>query len=254
MAELGWRMMSSLVMLQVLSCTAASGETSSRTKRDGTKVTFPCEREIHGHKCDRTTWLFTRSGSTKTVALFEYGEIKGDKDRLKVTEGCSLVIEKVKGRDAGRYFCRQFESGSGQQVGRDVVHHLSVDTTWWGPLVCVPVGAAALVLITLGVVAWRRTEGDDIHSSNCCGRLLLNEGAQRVFSGNQTKRDDDAADPEGDVAYASVSFTENPGRAQAGLHPDEEDGAVAYTTLKPPRSSAAADPGDLYATVNRAAR
>lgn len=43
---------------------------------------------------------------------------------------------------------------------------------------------------------------------------------------------------------------------QAGLHPDEEEegGAVTYTTLKPPRPSAAADPAALYATVTKPAR
>ncbi|XP_062415824.1 uncharacterized protein LOC119195285 [Pungitius pungitius] len=100
-------------------------------------------------------------------------------------------------------------------------------------LVSVSVGAAALVAITLGLVAWRRTKG------------------------NKTKTDDEAADPDGGVAYASVSFTKNTaGRAQAALHPDDEDegDAVTYTTLKPPRSFAAADPGDLYANVNRPAR
>ncbi|XP_077949586.1 uncharacterized protein LOC120808277 isoform X3 [Gasterosteus aculeatus] len=104
---------------------------------------------------------------------------------------------------------------------------------WWWSLVYVSVGGAALVAITLGVVAWRRTKG------------------------NKTKTDDDADDPEGGVAYASVSFTKNTaGRAQAGLHPDEEEegGAVTYTTLKPPGPSAAADPAALYATVTKPAR
>ncbi|XP_077949587.1 uncharacterized protein LOC120808277 isoform X4 [Gasterosteus aculeatus] len=108
-----------------------------------------------------------------------------------------------------------------------------VTAAWWWSLVYVSVGGAALVAITLGVVAWRRTKG------------------------NKTKTDDDADDPEGGVAYASVSFTKNTaGRAQAGLHPDEEEegGAVTYTTLKPPGPSAAADPAALYATVTKPAR
>nr|XP_040016989.1 uncharacterized protein LOC120808267 isoform X4 [Gasterosteus aculeatus aculeatus] len=107
------------------------------------------------------------------------------------------------------------------------------NSAWWWSLVYVSVGGAALVAITLGVVAWRRTKG------------------------NKTKTDDDADDPEGGVAYASVSFTKNTaGRAQAGLHPDDEEegGAVTYTTLKPPRPSAAADPAALYATVTKPAR
>nr|XP_040017031.1 uncharacterized protein LOC120808277 isoform X5 [Gasterosteus aculeatus aculeatus] len=281
MAELRWIMTSSLVMLQVLSCTVTSVETSSVTVRDEDEVMFPCESEIHDQKkCDSTAWLFSSSNST--VTLFEFGKIKEGAnnrlDRLNVTEECSLVIKKVKGQDAGQYTCRQFISGKGSQVG-DIVYQLSVvdgafvtkttykppvnetpekkttksppedkkpvtagdDATktttkakaWWWSLVYVSVGGAALVAITLGVVAWRRTKG------------------------NKTKTDDDADDPEGGVAYASVSFTKNTaGRAQAGLHPDDEEegGAVTYTTLKPPRPSAAADPAALYATVTKPAR
>nr|XP_040017029.1 uncharacterized protein LOC120808277 isoform X3 [Gasterosteus aculeatus aculeatus] len=283
MAELRWIMTSSLVMLQVLSCTVTSVETSSVTVRDEDEVMFPCESEIHDQKkCDGTTWLFSGLGKDAAVALFEHGKIhegaNNRLDRLNVTEECSLVIKKVKDQDAGLYTCRQFESGEGPQVG-DVVYQLSVvdgafvtkttnkppvnetpektttksppedkkpvtagdDATktttkakaWWWSLVYVSVGGAALVAITLGVVAWRRTKG------------------------NKTKTDDDADDPEGGVAYASVSFTKNTaGRAQAGLHPDDEEegGAVTYTTLKPPRPSAAADPAALYATVTKPAR
>nr|XP_040017028.1 uncharacterized protein LOC120808277 isoform X2 [Gasterosteus aculeatus aculeatus] len=303
MAELRWIMTSSLVMLQVLSCTVTSVETSSVTVRDEDEVMFPCESEIHDQKkCDSTAWLFSSSNST--VTLFEFGKIKEGAnnrlDRLNVTEECSLVIKKVKGQDAGQYTCRQFISGKGSQVG-DIVYQLSVvdgafvtkttykppvnetpekkttksppedkkpvtagafvtkttnkppvnetpektttksppedkkpvTAAWWWSLVYVSVGGAALVAITLGVVAWRRTKG------------------------NKTKTDDDADDPEGGVAYASVSFTKNTaGRAQAGLHPDDEEegGAVTYTTLKPPRPSAAADPAALYATVTKPAR
>nr|XP_040017003.1 uncharacterized protein LOC120808267 isoform X15 [Gasterosteus aculeatus aculeatus] len=269
MAELRWIMTSSLVMLQVLRCTVTSVETSSFTVRDEDEVTFPCESEIHDQKkCNSTTWLFSSSNSA--VALFELGKFKEEAnnrlDRLSVTEECSLVIKKVKGQDAGRYTCRQFESGKGRPVREDVYQLSVVDgafvtkttykppvnetpekkttksphgkeeqgnSAWWWSLVYVSVGGAALVAITLGVVAWRRTKG------------------------NKTKTDDDADDPEGGVAYASVSFTKNTaGRAQAGLHPDDEEegGAVTYTTLKPPRPSAAADPAALYATVTKPAR
>nr|XP_040017053.1 uncharacterized protein LOC120808285 isoform X2 [Gasterosteus aculeatus aculeatus] len=128
MAELRWIMTSSLVMLQVLSCTVTSVKTSSFTVRDEDEVTFPCESEIHDQKkCNSTAWLFSTSGST--VTLFEHGKFKEGAnnrlDRLSVTEECSLVIKKVKDQDVGRYICRQFESGEGSPVGEDV-YHLSV--------------------------------------------------------------------------------------------------------------------------------
>ncbi|XP_027134644.1 uncharacterized protein LOC109142199 isoform X2 [Larimichthys crocea] len=77
--------------------------------------------------------------------------------------------------------------------------------------------------------------------------------------GKKTQTDEDVADPEGGVSYASVNFTQRPGgkaRVQGG-DDDEDDEAVTYTTVKAPSSSSAAaagasaDANALYATVNK---
>ncbi|XP_070705954.1 uncharacterized protein [Pempheris klunzingeri] len=52
---------------------------------------------------------------TAAVGLFEHGQFSRDarvkSNRLSVTENCSLVIQKVTGKDAGLYFCQQSKSG-----------------------------------------------------------------------------------------------------------------------------------------------
>lgn len=82
-------------------------------------------------QCDRT-WIFSGSGNTAAVTLFEYGKIKEESklksDRLSVTENCSLVIKKVTDEDVGRYSCRQFDK-SGRQQGEDSEVDVSVVTS-----------------------------------------------------------------------------------------------------------------------------
>ncbi|KAK2889872.1 hypothetical protein Q8A73_018172 [Channa argus] len=83
-------------------------------------------------KCDRTTWLFSDSGNTAAVSLFEHEKIKTESNskshRLSVIENCSLVIKKVTDEDVGRYTCRLFNE-SGQQQGSDSVVDVSVVTS-----------------------------------------------------------------------------------------------------------------------------
>ncbi|XP_061602993.1 CMRF35-like molecule 1 [Cololabis saira] len=80
--------------------------------RVGDDVTLPCEdvKDLHDN-CNSTTWLY--AVSHQSVPLFEHGIIlTGDKsDRLRVTEGCSLVLEKVTAEDKGVYTCRRYSSG-----------------------------------------------------------------------------------------------------------------------------------------------
>lgn len=66
------------------------------------------------------------------MTLSEHGQVltdAGDKaDRLKVTEDCSLLIEKVSSHDAGVYDCRQLDREE-EQHDEDFAVLLSVVTS-----------------------------------------------------------------------------------------------------------------------------
>ncbi|XP_050923149.1 uncharacterized protein LOC108887727 isoform X2 [Lates calcarifer] len=131
MAEFTWIQMS-LFLILVLQFTANGQNPSVFTVRVGDEVTLPCENVRDDQdQCDRTTWIFTGSGSRSSVPLFELGKIhkdaKSKSDRLSVTENCSLVIKKVTVENAGYYNCRQFYR-SGQQQGPEAPVELSVVT------------------------------------------------------------------------------------------------------------------------------
>ncbi|XP_067428902.1 uncharacterized protein [Thunnus thynnus] len=125
-----FRRIQMLFLILVLQFSAdITGQYSSFTVRVGYKATLHCQNVLKDQdKWDSITWLFSASGTTKT--LFENGKIhvdsKAKSDRLSVTANCSLVIKKVTVEDVGRYTCRQFKSG--QQQGQDSQVDLSVVT------------------------------------------------------------------------------------------------------------------------------
>ncbi|KAF1376936.1 hypothetical protein PFLUV_G00216660 [Perca fluviatilis] len=103
---------------------------------------------------------------------------------------------------------------------------------WWWWLIAVFVAVAALLIITVAVIRWKRAKG------------------------NKTPTDENMADPEDGVSYASIRYTRNTNRrAQARGGDDDEDDAVTYSTVKAPSSSAAAaasaDLSNLYGNVNK---
>ncbi|KAM9339696.1 uncharacterized protein ABDE67_017354 [Symphorus nematophorus] len=73
---------------------------------------------------------------------------------------------------------------------------------------------------------------------------------RRRSEGKETQTNDNVADPEGGVSYASISYTKKTnGKARAlGKHEDKDnDETVTYATVN--ASSSSAEPSDLYATV-----
>ncbi|KAM8726264.1 uncharacterized protein AB9X84_002769 isoform 2-T2 [Acanthopagrus schlegelii] len=128
MVEFRWIKMSLFLML-VLHFTAATRQSVSYfTVRVEDDITLPCNNVIDGqNNCDSTTWLFSGPRSRSVVALVEYGQIGEDvkaKDRLSVTEKCSLVIKNVTVEDVGHYDCQQYKLDKHQ--GPDSVVYLSV--------------------------------------------------------------------------------------------------------------------------------
>ncbi|XP_056261006.1 uncharacterized protein LOC130187420 isoform X2 [Seriola aureovittata] len=110
-----------LLMMLLLQFTAA-GRDSSVTVRVRGDVTLSCgslrEDQV---ECDGTTWIFSVSGSSSAVPLFDVGKIHKDarskSDRLSLKEKCSLVVKNVSAEDVGQYNCKQFESGTQQGSG-----------------------------------------------------------------------------------------------------------------------------------------
>ncbi|XP_027140483.1 protein shifted-like [Larimichthys crocea] len=117
---------------------------------------------------------------------------------------------------------------------------------WKWSFILVPVVLVALIVTAVKVIRWKRATGND------------------------TRMNDDAADPEGGVSYASVNFTKKPnskGRARRGGDGGGGGGggggdgggggggddAVTYATVKASSSSAgaSADLHVLYATINK---
>ncbi|XP_049445750.1 uncharacterized protein LOC125896872 isoform X12 [Epinephelus fuscoguttatus] len=106
-----------------------------------------------------------------------------------------------------------------------------INQGWWRFIV-VSVGLAMLIISVVTINIWTRTKG------------------------NKTQMDENMADPEAGVSYASISYTKNTGRkAKVRLDDDDDKGdAVTYSTVKAPSSSSAgasADPRNLYATINK---
>ncbi|XP_036942417.1 uncharacterized protein LOC119012566 [Acanthopagrus latus] len=252
----------------------------------GVQVNLPCENVTDTEdRCKRTTWIYTHSG--KSVTLFEEGKIHKDasvkSDRLTLDPDCSLVIKTVTAEDDGRYSCRHFKSGEGH--GEDTHYDLTVVTgeatrttrakpattptskstrstaaaaestpsetttaasaisdrkqAWWW-FVIVAVGVAALMITVVALVRWSRTEG------------------------NKTQMEENTADPEDGVHYASVSFTRKTDSEDQILGKDDDDDendeddedddeAVTHTTVKTSSCSAgaSADPSNLYATISK---
>ncbi|XP_033992155.1 uncharacterized protein LOC117487630 [Trematomus bernacchii] len=88
---------------------------------------------------------------------------------------------------------------------------------WWWRIIVVIVGVAALTIITVAVSRRKRTQG------------------------NETQTDDNVADPEDGVSYASISYTRKSSRKARAHDDDDEDGEVTYSTVRAP-SSSSADP------------
>ncbi|XP_033181787.1 uncharacterized protein LOC117152835 [Anabas testudineus] len=106
------------ILLLLFQFTVTTGQYSNVTVRHRDDVTLTCGNVTDDqNKCYSTTWIFSVSGKSTTVTLFELGQIKKDivkskSNRLSVTENCSLVIKKVTAEDVGRYTCRQQKEDS----------------------------------------------------------------------------------------------------------------------------------------------
>ncbi|MEQ2309502.1 hypothetical protein AMECASPLE_039434, partial [Ameca splendens] len=125
MAQLRWIQGFLLMILQL---TVSADETSVLT-RAGEEVTLRCSKVIDGQKkCNGTTWNYAGSGSRAAVELVSLGQTgqNNKTDRLSLTANCSLVIKKVRGLDAGHYYCQQWKHDD-KHKNHHQVHESTVD-------------------------------------------------------------------------------------------------------------------------------
>ncbi|XP_050927624.1 uncharacterized protein LOC127142636 [Lates calcarifer] len=97
---------------------------------------------------------------------------------------------------------------------------------WW--FVIVAVGVLVLLMIAIAVFKWKRAKG------------------------NKTQMDENTADPEDGVPYASISYSRKTKSKAQVLGKDDEDDAVTYSTVRasPSSAGASADLSNLYAAIN----
>ncbi|XP_038582488.1 uncharacterized protein LOC119908713 isoform X3 [Micropterus salmoides] len=112
--------------------------------------------------------------------------------------------------------------------------------------IVVAVGLAALLIIIVVVIRWKKAKGNKTKMDENI-RLSLNPAVTQP--GPETMQD--MTDPEDGVSYASISYTRKTNSKVQDDH--DEDDAVTYSSVKAssPSAGGSADPSDLYATVNK---
>ncbi|CAI5684530.1 unnamed protein product [Oreochromis niloticus] len=105
-------------------------------------------------------------------------------------------------------------------------HPLSDQTGWW-TFILVGLGVAALLIIVVTFIRWKKTKENNPQMSK------------------------NTVEPETAVNYATISFTKKTAsKAQVlGRNDNEEDDKVTYSIVKAPSSSSVGDPSDLYAKI-----
>ncbi|XP_049445778.1 uncharacterized protein LOC125896876 isoform X2 [Epinephelus fuscoguttatus] len=114
--------------------------------------------------------------------------------------------------------------------------------------ITVAVALAALLILIVAIIVWRRTKGNKTQMSDTIGLTSNPAVTQAAPEPSQ-----DTADPEDGVSYASISYTKKTNSKAQVLFKDEDD-AVTYSTVKASSScsaGASADLTNLYATINK---
>ncbi|XP_033986509.1 uncharacterized protein LOC117482514 isoform X2 [Trematomus bernacchii] len=186
--------------------------------QDTDEVTLDCSVSTNGDCRDKVKWLLQGRDVDK-----DHRDIKTSQSSCSAS--VTFLTSHFSNTTRSELFTCEVRDGANVQT-------FSPQTSgWWWWIIVVIVGVAALTIITVAVIRRKRTQGTD------------------------TETDDNVADPEDGVSYASISYTRKSSRkARAHLHDDdEEDDAVTYSTVRAPSSSSAAsaDPSLLYATVNK---
>ncbi|XP_049445773.1 uncharacterized protein LOC125896874 isoform X2 [Epinephelus fuscoguttatus] len=176
-------------------------------------------------KCEVT------DGHTKEIHQFTFSPPQSSGHDATTTATISSTTTESPSTTGNKWTSVKMNTTEGTNNTTSANNNNQTKQDWWKFIVAA-VGLAALIIITVAVIRCKRTKG------------------------NKTQIDENMADPEADVSYASISYTKNTGRkAKVRLDDDDDKGdAVTYSTVKAPSSSSAgasADPRNLYATINK---
>ncbi|XP_039455176.1 uncharacterized protein LOC120433253 [Oreochromis aureus] len=110
--------------------------------------------------------------------------------------------------------------------------------------IVIPVCLAALLIIVVVIIRWKKTKVNKAQQSD---NMQLSLNPPDTESGPGTNQE--TADADDGVSYASISFTKKDKARACG----DDDDTVTYSTMKGSSSPAglSTDPSDLYSTINK---
>ncbi|XP_051265473.1 uncharacterized protein LOC127368577 isoform X2 [Dicentrarchus labrax] len=224
------------------------------------------------HQTNDTVILFcavlTYEGCGHSVKWLYDGDDKNDTEISQYTCGSRVGFTISRLKQKSNYYallkCNVTDDKRGQTLLCDVGPQSSCEKTgskgniktaeddtstqdWWR-FIIVAVGLAALLIICVAVIRWKKTKGDRTQMDENKGLSLNPAGTPETSQ--------QMLDPEDGVSYASISYRTTNSKARVCDKGDDE--AVTYATVKDASSpsteasaEASADPSNLYATVNK---
>ncbi|XP_044185633.1 uncharacterized protein LOC122965554 [Thunnus albacares] len=228
--------------------------------QDDDKVTLTCSVLKYEYCQDTVEWLY--DGNREDFTNLEKGScgaaVKFTASNLNQTSHYSELFKcKVTERNGGTLLCDFTPQSSCEKPGNMTREENEPSARNDGPtklpvldwkwFVVMAVCLAALLIIVVAFIRWKKTKGNRTQMDDSI-RPSLNPVTQTPETSQE-----DTADPEDGVSYASVNYiksTNSKARVQTN---NEGDDAVTYSTVKASSSSAgdSTDPSSLYATVNK---
>ncbi|XP_038582520.1 uncharacterized protein LOC119908735 [Micropterus salmoides] len=180
---------------------------------------FPFSPQSSGGDATTTRSILTAAQTTTTMVT----TTKQEGDGATTTESPKTITSTWETRNTWTSVKKITSAGTNNNDQTKQKGLSQVQLTF----IIVSVGLAALMIIAVVVIRWKRTKGNKTH-----------------MNGNM-------ADPEDGVSYASISYTGKT-NSKGRVRGDDEDDAVTYMKVKASSSSAgaSADPSSLYATIN----
>ncbi|XP_069028428.1 uncharacterized protein [Embiotoca jacksoni] len=124
--------------------------------------------------------------------------------------------------------------------------HQTSGLSWW--YIAVPVALAALLIILVAVVIWKKNKRNKTQKEE---KTVLSLNPVETSSGPEEHQV--TVDAEEGVSYASISYSrkdDRKARVRDDQKEEDEGDSVTYSTVKASSAGVSSDPGNLYASVN----